>query len=72
MHALALKQSGREAEGRKLLADWVAREPGNAGAAWAVRAYDGEVGPLPDGAGEDTRVLGGVDGLRATLADVDS
>ena len=57
VHALALKQSGREAEGRKLLADWSAREPGSALAAWAARAYDGQVGPLPDGAGEDTRVL---------------
>jgi predicted Zn-dependent protease len=57
VHALALKQTGREAEGRKLLADGSAREPGNAVAAWAARAYDGELGPLPDGSGEDTRVL---------------
>ena len=53
VHALALKQTGREAEGRKLLADWSAREPGNAVAAWAVRAYAGGVLPLPDGAGEE-------------------
>jgi hypothetical protein len=57
VHALALKQTGREAEGRKLLADGSAREPGSAVAAWAARAYDGQVGPLPEGAGEDTRVL---------------
>ena len=57
VHALALKQMGREAEGRKFLADGSAREPGNAGAAWALRAYDGDVPAVPDGAGEDARVL---------------
>jgi hypothetical protein len=57
VHALALRQTGREAEGRKLLADWSAREPGNALAAWALRAFDGEVLPLPDTAGEEARVL---------------
>ena len=35
VHALALKQSGQEADGRKLLADWTARDPGSALAAWA-------------------------------------
>jgi predicted Zn-dependent protease len=57
VRALALKQAGREAEGRQLLADSAAREPASALAAWAVRAYDGQVGPLPDGAGEEVRVL---------------
>jgi tetratricopeptide (TPR) repeat protein len=57
VHALALKQTGREAEGRQLVADWSAREPESALAAWAVHAYDGQVSPLPDGAGEDARVL---------------
>ena len=57
VHALALKQTGREAEGRKLLTDWAGREPESPAAAWALRAYDGEVGPLPEGAGEDARVL---------------
>ncbi len=57
VHALALKQTGREAEGRKLLADWSAREPESALAAWAARAYDGQVGPLPEDAAEDARVL---------------
>ena len=57
VRALALKQTAREAEGRALLADWSAREPGNALAAWAVRAYGGDVGPLPDAAGEEARVL---------------
>jgi uncharacterized protein DUF5107 len=55
--ALALKQSGREAEGRKLLTDWSACEPQNAVAAWALRAYDGQVGPPPEAAAEDARVL---------------
>jgi hypothetical protein len=55
--ALALKQAGREAEGRTLLADWSAREPKNAVAAWALRAYDGQVGPPPDTAPEEARVL---------------
>ena len=57
VHALALRQAGREGEGRKLLADWSAREPGNALAAWALRVYEGHVGPPPDNAGEDARVL---------------
>jgi predicted Zn-dependent protease len=57
VHALALKQAGREADGRKLLADWREREPGAAVAAWAARAYDGEVSPPPATAGEDARVL---------------
>jgi len=57
VEALALKQAGREAEGRKLLADWSAREPQSALAAWALLAYDGRVGPPPDTAREDARVL---------------
>jgi hypothetical protein len=57
VHALALKQTGREAEGRQLVADWSAHEPASRLAAWAVRAYDGDVAALPDGAGEDARVL---------------
>ena len=57
VHALALKQSGQEADGRKLLADWTARDPGSALAAWANRAYAGAAGPLPAGAGEEARVL---------------
>jgi Tfp pilus assembly protein PilF len=57
VHALALKQEGREAEGRELLADWSAREPRNAFAAWSARAFEGEVLPLPDAAGEEARVL---------------
>jgi predicted Zn-dependent protease len=57
VHALALKQEGREADGRQILADWSAREPGSALASWARRAYGGDLGPLPEGAGEDARVL---------------
>ena len=57
VHALALKQMGREAEGRTLLTGWVSREKDSAVAAWALREYDGQLGPLPDGAGEDARVL---------------
>ncbi|HSD29029.1 MAG TPA: DUF5107 domain-containing protein [Vicinamibacteria bacterium] len=57
VHALALRQTGREADGRKLLTDWSAREPDNAVAAWALRKYDGQVGPPPDTATEDARVL---------------
>jgi Tfp pilus assembly protein PilF len=56
VHALALRQAGREAEARKLLDDWSARAPGPL-ATWAVRAYDGQVGPPPDTAPEDARVL---------------
>jgi hypothetical protein len=55
--ALALRQTGREAEGRKLLADEASREPKSAAAAWALLAYDGTVGPVPEGAGEEARVL---------------
>jgi predicted Zn-dependent protease len=55
--ALALEQTGSEAEGRKLLADWSAREPQSAVAAWALRAYDGQVAPPPEAAGEDAPVL---------------
>jgi Tfp pilus assembly protein PilF len=57
VHALALKQGGREAEGRKLLEGWSAREPNSALAGWASRVYDGQAGPPPDAAGEDARVL---------------
>jgi hypothetical protein len=57
VRALALKQAGREVEGRALLDDWSAREPGNAVAAWAARAFAGDVLPPPDSAGEDARVL---------------
>ena len=57
VHALALKQAGQQAEGLKVLADWTARDPGSALAAWAARAYAGDVAPLPDGAGEEARVL---------------
>jgi tetratricopeptide (TPR) repeat protein len=57
VQALALKQAAREAEGRQLVAEWSAREPGSPLAAWAIRAYDGDATSLPDGAGEDARVL---------------
>jgi tetratricopeptide (TPR) repeat protein len=57
VHALAMKQDGREADARKLLADWSAREPGSAVARWASRTFEGEVSPPPDAAGEDARVL---------------
>jgi tetratricopeptide (TPR) repeat protein len=57
VHALSLKQAGRDAEGQKLLAEWTARDPAGALVAWAARAYVGDVGPLPDGAGEEARVL---------------
>jgi tetratricopeptide (TPR) repeat protein len=57
VQALALKQTGRAAEGHQLLDDWLAREPASPLAVWAVRAYDGSVGSLPEGAGEDARVL---------------
>jgi len=57
VQALALRQAGEDAEGRKLLADWAARDPDSALAAWAARAYAGDVSPLPDGAGEEARVL---------------
>jgi tetratricopeptide (TPR) repeat protein len=57
VHALALKQTGRAAAGRQLVGDWLAREPASPLAGWAVQAYDGSVAPLPEGAGEDARVL---------------
>jgi hypothetical protein len=57
VHALALKQAGRDDEGRNFLADWTARDPGSALAGWAARAYAGDVSPLPEGAGEEARVL---------------
>jgi Tfp pilus assembly protein PilF len=57
VEALALKETAREGEGRQLLADWSAREPESALAAWAVRAFAGEVAPPPPGAGEEARVL---------------
>jgi predicted Zn-dependent protease len=57
VQALALKQSGQDAEGRRLLADWTARDPESALAAWASRAYAGAPGPLPAGAGEEVRAL---------------
>ena len=57
IHALALKQMGRAAEGRQLLDDWCAREPANALAAWAARAYDGQAAPPPITANDELRVL---------------
>jgi len=55
--ALALRQMGRATEGRTLLDDWSAREPANALAAWAVRAYSGQVSPPPNTSSEEVRVL---------------
>jgi hypothetical protein len=57
VHALALKQTGREAEGQRLLADWSARGAASPLASWAASAYDGQVASPPDTAGEDARVL---------------
>jgi hypothetical protein len=57
VEALALEQSGRGADGQKLVAEWTSREPGSPLAAWAAKAYAGEVAPPPAGAGEDARVL---------------
>ncbi|MBE0656056.1 MAG: DUF5107 domain-containing protein [Bryobacteraceae bacterium] len=57
LHALALRQLGRVTEGSQLLDDWCARESANVLAAWAARAYDGPVGPPPDTAGAEVRVL---------------
>jgi hypothetical protein len=57
VRALALKQAGREAEGRQLLAEWSAREPQSGLAAWAARTYAGERAPLPPGAGDEARVI---------------
>jgi hypothetical protein len=54
---LALRQAGREAEGRALLAQWTARRAQSPVARWAASAYEGSVLPLPEGAGEDARVL---------------
>jgi Tfp pilus assembly protein PilF len=55
--ALALKQAGKDAEGRAVLAAWTARAPRSAIATWAAAAYEGTVAPLPEGATEDARVL---------------
>ncbi|MBN1444457.1 MAG: DUF5107 domain-containing protein [Planctomycetes bacterium] len=57
VRALALRQIDRESEGRKVLEAWAARRAGDALAVWAARAYDGDVGPAPDTAGEEARVL---------------
>jgi predicted Zn-dependent protease len=57
VRALALRQAGRDGEGRQLVADWAAREPQSALAAWATRAYAGDVGPVPEAGGEEARVL---------------
>jgi tetratricopeptide (TPR) repeat protein len=57
VHALALRQVGRESDGRQLVADWSARDPASALAAWAARAYEGQADPPPDASGEDARVL---------------
>jgi len=57
LQALALKEAGRAAEGRTLLAEWSTREPANPLAAWAVRAFDGAASAPPDTAGEEARVL---------------
>ncbi len=57
IHALALKQMGRAAEGRQFLDDWCAREPANVLAAWAAQAYDGPATPPPHAANDELRVL---------------
>ncbi|HSA02006.1 MAG TPA: tetratricopeptide repeat protein, partial [Candidatus Paceibacterota bacterium] len=57
IRALALRRMDRADEGRKLLHDWNVREPENTLATWAVRAYDGTVGPSPEAAAEEGRVL---------------
>ncbi|MBN1418747.1 MAG: DUF5107 domain-containing protein [Planctomycetes bacterium] len=53
IHALALRQMGRDAEGRKLLDDWSVREPANPLTAWAARAYDGRVDAPPEATDEE-------------------
>jgi hypothetical protein len=55
--ALTMKGAGREADGRRLLADWSAAEPENGVAAWSLRAYGGEASPPPEAGGEEARVL---------------
>jgi hypothetical protein len=55
--ALALKQAGKDVEGRAVLAAWTARAPQSAIATWAAAAYEGTVAPLPEGATEAARVL---------------
>jgi tetratricopeptide (TPR) repeat protein len=55
IQALALRQMGRESEGRKILRDWSAREPVSPASAWAARAYEGQVDPPPDTTGEEER-----------------
>jgi hypothetical protein len=55
--ALALRQDGKDAEARALVAGWTARSPESAVARWAAAAFDGTVAPLPEEATEDARVL---------------
>ena len=55
--ALALRQDGKDAEARAVLAEWTARSPESAVARWATAAFDGTVAPLPEEATEDARVL---------------
>jgi len=57
IRALALRQMDRADDGRKLLDDWTAREPANAFAAWAARAYDRKAGPAPNTGSDEVRVL---------------
>jgi len=47
IQALALRQAGRAAEGERLLKDWLARDPANEVAHWAVRVFDQPSTPLP-------------------------
>jgi hypothetical protein len=57
--ALALKRTGRQAEGDRVLADWAGRQADERVAEWGQRVYAGERVPLPDGiaATEEHRVL---------------
>ncbi len=62
--ALAYRKTGREAEGKKLLADWLDQQPDNKLAKWSKDAFAGQVNEVDvDVRSDDYRILRTVIGL---------
>ena len=61
IRALALKQSGRDAESQQLLSAWQAQAPGSSLASWGAELLSGRPAPLPVSLSDlDCRVLAGI------------
>jgi predicted Zn-dependent protease len=57
--AWALQKTGKRDEAKKILNEWLEKNPDNIVAKWAVEAYNGDIKSLPDdvNTNENTRIL---------------